>query len=285
MALQNDNTILNKGDLKAYHQKILPFLGGNIATTITNGNIYSQEERVVGIWVDGRPLYQKTYILNLSRSYSANTTYQEVFDSDTNKAAVKVWGTYEDNDGRINVIESFYNYNNQASSYVPYLSWCYNYLASGAYTGHGIMYKGGASAYTCKQMVITMQYWKKTDTADIAAITPGVYDINRPDLWPANKEIFFGNGLYGQRFTRSATTATNTQYVLQAGVSKIINCGGTQWRTGDGYAHPMAVFPNGTAYPYFYIAANTMSGGTGNLSIWGATVTMLGWDCWAIYTK
>ena len=199
MALQNDNTILNKGDLKAYHQKILPFLGGNIATTITNGNIYSQEERVVGIWVDGRPLYQKTYILNLSRSYSANTTYNEVFDSDTNKAAVKVWGTYEDNDGRINIIESFYNWNNAANNYVPYLSWCYNYVTVGSYIGHQIMYKGGTAPYTCKQMVITMQYWKKTDTADTAAITPGVFDINRPDLWPVNKEIFFGNGLYGYR--------------------------------------------------------------------------------------
>ena len=61
MAIQDDNTILSKADLKAYHQKILPYLGGNMMMSTNVSDSYSTDEKVVGVWLDGKPLYQKTF--------------------------------------------------------------------------------------------------------------------------------------------------------------------------------------------------------------------------------
>ena len=67
MAIQDDNTILSKGDLKAYHQKILPYLGGNMMMSTNVSDHYSTDEKVVGVWTDGKPLYQKTIVKNNTR--------------------------------------------------------------------------------------------------------------------------------------------------------------------------------------------------------------------------
>ena len=39
---------------------------GDSAISITDGNEYSTNEQVVGHWIDGKPLFQRTYITNLS---------------------------------------------------------------------------------------------------------------------------------------------------------------------------------------------------------------------------
>ena len=61
MAIQNDNTILCKGDLKAYHEKILPYLGGNFMLGTNVSDYYSTDEKIVGVWTNGKPIYKKTF--------------------------------------------------------------------------------------------------------------------------------------------------------------------------------------------------------------------------------
>lgn len=64
MSLTNPNTPVSQQDLKdLYEQKILPYIGGAfglVATGIDSANLYSTTERVIGQWIDGKPLYQKT---------------------------------------------------------------------------------------------------------------------------------------------------------------------------------------------------------------------------------
>ncbi|MDR1300753.1 MAG: hypothetical protein LBK50_03550 [Candidatus Nomurabacteria bacterium] len=45
-----------------------------------------------------------------------------------------------------------------------------------------------------------------TVNGEIAVSSGTVYSINRPDEWPLNTELDFGNGLYGRRYTGTITT-------------------------------------------------------------------------------
>lgn len=52
-----------KADLQRMYNKILPYLGGMpemVANKFSKGDLYSTEERMIGQWVDGKPVYQKT---------------------------------------------------------------------------------------------------------------------------------------------------------------------------------------------------------------------------------
>lgn len=73
--------------------------------------------------------------------------------------------------------------------------------------------------------------------AGSATTTPGAYDINFPNTWPENTEIYFGNGMYGQRFTGTITAAKNTpdNTIIMTGLQNgsIINWGGN-WIDADG---------------------------------------------------
>lgn len=47
-----------------YHESILPYLNGQvpvIANKFDKTNLYSTDEKIVGTWIDGKPLYQKTF--------------------------------------------------------------------------------------------------------------------------------------------------------------------------------------------------------------------------------
>ena len=74
-------------------------------TDITGGNddrfqpvIYSEEERVIGVWTDGKPLYEKTYH-QTSLSIASNT--ELTIDDFTSKFPVSCYGVMQDTtDGR-----------------------------------------------------------------------------------------------------------------------------------------------------------------------------------------
>lgn len=94
---------------------------------------------------------------------------------------------------------------------------------------------------------VTLQYTKTTDTASTALTSPGAYDINFPNTWVANKEIFFGNGLYGYRakgnFT--ATSAGSTfalNLIANAANFTIVNTGGSTKVTYSGGSTVMRMF-------------------------------------------
>ena len=63
MSLTNPNKVVTEQRLNEYHNTILPYLGGMpemVANKFSKGDLYSTEERMIGQWIDGKPLYQKT---------------------------------------------------------------------------------------------------------------------------------------------------------------------------------------------------------------------------------
>ena len=279
MAIQSNETLVTKGDLKTlYTDKILPYLGGNMMMQTGVNDYYSEDEKVVGIWTDGKPVYQKTIVTNTGSS--GNTTY-----------SIASWN-----------IDKIINYNGVIEQIVNEKYYYPNIFYNADSTYHCNIYLDRdnnkvlnirvGSGYYNYDIYITIQYTKTTDTASSALTTPGCYDLNRPDLWPANKEIFFGNGLYGQRFTGKITAAGSTWIgttLLSAGTPAIhiVNWGGSYcydtnsraeipvgstWSNADNYNNGIDNMTiNGNALVF-----GSISGGTRNNAPY---------NIWITYTK
>lgn len=57
--------LVTKTDLATFYQGILPYLGGMpemVANKFTKSDLYSTDEKIIGQWTDGKPLYKKTYV-------------------------------------------------------------------------------------------------------------------------------------------------------------------------------------------------------------------------------
>lgn len=64
MSLTNPNTVVTEQRLSEFYQGILPYMGGMpemLANKFSKGDLYSTEERMIGQWIDGKPLYQRTF--------------------------------------------------------------------------------------------------------------------------------------------------------------------------------------------------------------------------------
>ena len=247
MAIQDDNTVLCKGDLKAYHEQILPYLGGNLMLGTNVSDYYSTDEKIVGVWLDGKPIYQKTLVgITAPVCQTDGTSVQK--DIDLNYLNIDVFV------GEVSNCMVPYNESYSSSIILPAISGNNHlFLWYKPNTGK-IRINNSATNYNGAPIRITIQYTKTTDAANSAVTTPGCYDINRPDLWPANQEIFFGNGLYGQKFTGTKTIAgsdynENADFSLT--YSEIIKANGfVTWSNGYSFNIPNYGSYSATGYQY-----------------------------------
>jgi hypothetical protein len=187
MAIQDDNTILMKSDLKAYHEAIAPMLGGSFMLSTNVSDYYSTNEKIIGVWTDGKPLYQKT----VNFGTLPNNTKKAVAHGISNiEKVISIDGSAYGTTGGIFYAFTFPNVgtNNQ-----------YAYDIAIDITGANIDITTQTDR-TFLTGIVTIKYTKTTDAANSAVTTPGAYDINFPNTWPENKEIYFGNGLYGFRY-------------------------------------------------------------------------------------
>lgn len=63
MPLTNPNKVVTEERLSEFYGQILPYMGGMpdvLANKFSKGDLYSTDEKMVGQWTDGKPLYQKT---------------------------------------------------------------------------------------------------------------------------------------------------------------------------------------------------------------------------------
>lgn len=263
MAVQNDNTVVTKGDLKnLYADKIAPYLGANMQLSVGAGDYYSTDEKIVGVWL-GKPLYQKIYTTT-SPNVNVGVVIEGLSYIDT---MVEISGGYD------------------YGGLIPF-GWLYdtNRLTSIWFDkSSNSIYMQQTSTYEKNKSVhIIIRYTKTTDTANSAATTVGCYDINRPDQWLENTEIYFGNGLYGKRFTGTITQSANGFSMLildSSGVTKLINCGGS-WYHGSEY-----ICLNGTNDIY-QSSALVLSNDVLSLRTKSNQArTNAPYDIWATYTK
>ena len=244
----------------------------NEVNLIAADDVYSTDEQLVGSYL-GKPMYKKTYPLSSTTNNMDGVNVSSL--GIENMVEIKA---YCDIVASGQVYQLGINHNTGTTG-VNYVS--FNKTGNAL---HGVCTN---TATTKKWREVTIWYTKTSDTAGSAPNKNSLL-LTRPDLWTPGTEYDFGGGLYGQRFVRTTATATVTQYILQSGVSKIVSYGGTEWRTADGYGHPIGCSPGGTggqSYPYLYIQGATMKSGTGNLSVWGSNITMQGWDIWVTYRK
>lgn len=69
MSVQNGERLATKQDLADMYQGILPYLGGMpemVANKFSKGDLYSTDEKMIGQWIDGKPVYQKTIVGTIS---------------------------------------------------------------------------------------------------------------------------------------------------------------------------------------------------------------------------
>jgi len=277
MAIQSDETLVTKGDLKTlYTDKILPYLGGNMMMQTGVSDYYSTDEKVIGIWTNGKPIYQK--VINFGAGPTSNTTKQ-VSHNVALEHCVNAWAT-----GDYGV----------HSSPIPYISRNLDIIATLNVTTTTVDIGSNVdlSSYIIN---VVLQYTKTTDTASSALTTPGCYDLNRPDLWPANKEIFFGNGLYGMRLTAAINSTLNAnggQFSVEfpiTGYKKMVSHGGyidcgslnyhiavpTSW--GGNIAWDASIWFNTNSSKLIFAIMNNSTS--------ARTITNGNYDVWVTYIK
>lgn len=89
MSLTNDQ--ITAQNFKDFYTQIKPFLGGMpeiLANKFNRSDLYSTSEKIIGQWIDGKPLYQKT-LTDFSQTYSQNTEYDISVGSNIDKLMVQ----------------------------------------------------------------------------------------------------------------------------------------------------------------------------------------------------
>ena len=64
MILSNPKAVVTEERLNEYHQTILPYLGGMpniLANKFVKGDLYSTDEKMIGQWTNGKPIYQRVF--------------------------------------------------------------------------------------------------------------------------------------------------------------------------------------------------------------------------------
>lgn len=267
MAVKNDNTLITKGDLKKFYNKILPYMGGNyVFNTLGTKDYYSEDEKVIGVWTDGKPLYRKVYDITTPSSANTNTVLFNI--------------------GSEIEVKNMYGHIISPGGGVRPVPWNYSGAAIIIFVDPGVFYMNVNDNINVKGRPgqIVLEYTKSTDAANSAVDTIGCYDITRPDLWPVEKEITFGNGLYGYRY-QQASGGSNVTIPIKSGYNpntfKFINQGGTLIRALDNAPHCNPSYGG----PFWWVQGN------GTLSIYtygGASASGGAWknlDMWCLYTK
>lgn len=76
------NKMATKADLQELYQRILPYLGGMpevLANKFSKGDMYSADEKMIGQWVDGKPLYQRCF--STSEAYTITNSWTDILNT------------------------------------------------------------------------------------------------------------------------------------------------------------------------------------------------------------
>ena len=146
MALTNEQ--ITAKNFKEFYEQIRPYLNGSFPTPVANkmskGDLYSTNERMIGQWIDGKPLYQKCYSVNTPSSTSG---YVSILTLDATIEVKRIDGWITQNSIPIN---------SYASS---------SYYISTEYRSSDHIIEQWVKGYTNKDEVIILQYTKSTDSA------------------------------------------------------------------------------------------------------------------------
>jgi len=211
--ITHNDPLVTESKLTEFYNDIKPFLGCPAYVTQEGDEMYfSTEEKVVGRWIDGRPLYQKTFTKN-NISVSSNTPTYTVMGSGAENC------------------ELIYSFGDREKAEpVPY-SWYSLQIMGSLDTSAGNfmaeIYRAG-SAFTLSSLTITYIYVKTTDSAvTTVEQKPTHYSIDEQVIgtWIDGKPVY--------QKTISTTVPTSSDYNLNIGAINIAQLVDLKAITGD----------------------------------------------------
>ena len=158
MSVQNGERLATKQDLADMYQGILPYLGGMpevLANKFSKGDLYSTDEKMIGQWVDGKPLYQKVVLIDFTKS-STTREYVNILDMSSYNVdtIVNGFGSFI-NDVSSDVKTKIFTLADQNARATIVYDRSTKYLQLLCYEMNGWKIKG----------CVTIQYTKTTDSA------------------------------------------------------------------------------------------------------------------------
>lgn len=155
MSLSNPNAYVTEERLNEYHNTILPYLGGMpdiLANKFARGDMYSTDEKMIGQWIDGKPLYQKVVKCG---QQSASATKVVVPHNIENVDFIRIVGAW--------AAESGPNFISGGTEIIPNVNGSSDFMGrvTADATNISIKQQGGWDRYYA---LVVVQYTKTTDS-------------------------------------------------------------------------------------------------------------------------
>lgn len=181
MALTNDQ--ITAQNFKDFYGQIRPYLNGNVPTfanTFNKSDLYSTDEQLVGRWIDGKPIYQKSIIAS-DPVVGNNTIPHNITNLDR---VIKCDGTVMRNGDNFTFSLPICYISNVAQ-------WSIATSGINKSTVNITVGNGFTGTYALSDLVVTLQYTKTTDSS--MSISDGnEYSLNEQIIghWIDGKPVY-----------------------------------------------------------------------------------------------
>ena len=182
----------------------------SVTAPIGMADIYSTEEKEVGLWIDNKPLYQKSFYVDSLPSSAGTKT---IATGLTNIDMCKITGGWSNGFGELNIVRC------ESSSAYSYGMGCWVAVVNGVPT---INIEVGRDRSSIDAWV-TLQYTKTTDTPWSGKFVPQGYGyVSSGDIYSFEERqvgvYTDGKPLYQKTVDLGTLTANNNKTVLYANV-------------------------------------------------------------------
>lgn len=263
MSLTNPKTVVTEQRLAEFYQEIFPYLGGMpeaLANKFNKSDLYSTEEKIIGCWIDGKPLYQKT--INFGNGPTADGSKE-----------------YQHNILNIERFVSFNCIGSQLSNSsicwpVPYCTVDSKNIS--IYANSTKITLASKSDQSSCNYIITLQYTKTTDQA-------GAFNIGTDTDYSLDEKIIGtwinGKPVYQKTFTDTVPTFTspNNSALDPATLNIAMNCSVDVFISVSGFVQTVA--GNYVPFPFTETTKNITykeSSSATTLNSYSPTITAFG---------
>ena len=222
--------------------EVFNIAGGGGTNLIVDAQIYSLEEKQVGVWTDGKPIYQKTVISTTTPSQNTWTTIQ--LDLPTDAVVTKYEAYYRRSPNRTDFIPQ---YNPTGSN-----EWLF-----GALSNNNFVYKVG-SPYVANflETYITVWYTKTTDTAGSGGFqaygfTPVIYSTEEREVgvWTDNKPLYQKTWVLNNEILLNSNGVTINE-IDASMVEHLVSCYGNYQPLSNTKSIPVLVWKYNNSWYY-----------------------------------
>lgn len=209
-----DTSINVKSSASAQPTTYTKIVGLKICGTLAP-MIYSTEEREVGVWVDDKPLYQKTIIANYTSGVSSGT---HVVESIADIEIVNGFGSYVESSGYVYTMP--YAQGTGTSFYY--------------YEGDVVFSIGSSVSFASGALYLTIQYTKDSDTAGSGSYGSLGVPMEHYDNTEKVVGTYFGETLYQKTIPNISITGTTNTISTGANIGTLVAVEATGYKIDGG---------------------------------------------------